>query len=505
MLINASIRNRTFVAIAGAAVLVGTGAAARAEVKLNSLFADGAVLQQGRPAPVWGTANDGERVTVKIQDQTVATTAKDGRWLVRLKPLKVGGPFVMTVTGENTITISNLLVGEVWVCSGQSNMAFPLSRSANAAEAIAAAGDPQLRLFTVPRAAADAPAINTAGSWRESTPATAASFSAVGWFFGRELRQTLKVPVGLINSSVGGTPAEAWTARAALESDPELREILEQYAQQVKNYDPAAAAARREQALAKHKQAVARAKVEGKQPPAAPRAATDPRGKRPSGLYNGMIAPLQPYAIAGAIWYQGEGNAGRAAQYQKLFPAMIQSWRQAWGQGDFPFLFVQIAPHQRMTPEIREAQLLTWQKVPRTGMAVITDIGDETDIHPTKKEPVGARLALAARAIAYGEKIEYSGPVYASLKVDGNRAIVSFTHIGRGLMAKEGELKGFTIAGADGNFVAAKATIEGDTVVVSSPSVEKPVAVRYGWSSTPDVNLFNQEGLPATPFRTAVK
>jgi len=384
-------------------------------------------------------------------------------------------------------------------------MAWPLSRAANAAEAIAAAGDPQLRLFTVPRAAADVPATDLSGSWQASTPDTAPSFSAVGWFFGRELRRTLKVPVGLINSSVGGTPAESWTAQAALEGDPELREILEQYAQQVKNYDPAAAAARREQALAKHKQAVARAKVEGKQPPAAPRAATDPRGKRPSGLYNGMIAPLQPYAIAGAIWYQGEGNAGRAAQYQKLFPAMIRSWRQAWGQGEFPFLFVQIAPHQKMTPEIREAQLLTWQKVPHTGMAVTTDVGNETDIHPTQKEPVGTRLALAARAIAYGEKVEYSGPVYRSMKVEGDRAVLSFTHSDGGLVAKEGELRGFTVAGADGNFVAANALIAGDKVVVSSPSVSKPVTVRYGWASTPDVNLFNRAGLPATPFRTDVQ
>src|SRR5512137_2355531 len=301
-------------------------------------------------------------------------------------------------------------------------MAFLLSRSANAAEATAAAGDPQLRLFTVPRGTADSPATAVRGSWTESTPESAASFSAVGWFFGRELRRALKVPVGLINSSVGGTPAEAWTARAALEGDPELRQILEQHAQQEKNYDPAAAAAKRKQALQKHKQAVARAKAEGKEPPAAPRPQADPRAKGPSGLYNAMIAPLQPYAIAGAIWYQGEANAGRAAQYQSLFPAMIQDWRRAWGQGDFPFLFVQIAPHQRMTPEIREAQLLTSQKVPRTGMAVITDVGNETDIHPTKKEPVGARLALAARAVAYGEKLEYSGPVYSSMKLDGDRA-----------------------------------------------------------------------------------
>jgi sialate O-acetylesterase len=346
-----------------------------------------------------------------------------------------------------------------------------------------------------------------AGSWKESTPQTAPSFSAVAWFFGRDLRRTLKVPVGLINSSVGGTPAEAWTSRATLEADPDLKEIVERYAEQVKKYDPAAAAEKHQRALEKHKQAVEKAKAAGEKPPPASPVPTDPReaSVRPCGLYNAMIAPLQPFAIAGAIWYQGESNAGRAAEYQKLFPAMIQNWRQAWGQGQFPFLFVQIAPHQAMKPEIREAQLVSWQKVPRSAMAVITDIGNEKDIHPTKKEPVGARLALAARAIAYGENLEYSGPVYAAMKVEGAHAVLSFTHLGSGLEAKDGELKGFTIAGADGSFVPAKAVIDGDKVVVSSPEVPNPAAVRYGWANTPDVNLFNKEGLPATPFRTDAK
>jgi len=504
---NSSVLRRTLLAISIAALLAGVGAAARAEVQPNSLFSDGAVLQQGVAVPVWGTGKDGEQVTVKIEDQTATTTVKDGRWLVRLKPMKADGPFTMTITGDNTITITNLLVGEVWLCSGQSNMAFHLAQAANAAEAIAAAGDSQLRLFTVPYGATDTPKAEVPGSWKESNPETARSFSAVAWFFGRELRRALKVPVGLISSSVGGTPAEAWTSRATLEADPGLREILERYAEQVKTYDPEAAAAQHQRAIEKHKQAVEKAKAAGEKPPPAPRAPADPRkaSVRPCGLYNAMIAPLQPYAMAGAIWYQGESNAGRAAEYQKLFPAMIQNWRQAWGQGEFPFFFVQIAPHQGMKPEIREAQLLSWQKVPRTAMAVITDVGDEKDIHPTKKEPVGARLALAARAIAYGENIEYSGPVFASMKVEGDHAVLSFTHVGSGLMAKDGELKGFTIAGADGTFAAAKATIEGDKVVLSSPSVAAPVAVRYGWANTPDVNLFNKEGLPATPFRTDVK
>jgi sialate O-acetylesterase len=502
--------NRTLLALTTIGFLAAAAPVARAEVKLNGLFSDGAVLQQGIAVPVWGTASEGEQVTVKFQDQTVTATAKDGRWMVRLKPLKPGGPFTLSVTGEakgSPVVVSNVLVGEVWLCSGQSNMAFALARATNADEAISSAKDPQLRLYTVPRAATDQPLSDAPGAWVESSPDTAAKFSAVAWFFGRDLRRALKVPVGLIHSSVGGTPAEAWTSRAALEADPELKQILERHAQSVSNYDPTTAAAKQKEATAEYKKAAAKAKAAGERPPRAPRAGQDPRRAqgRPCGLYNGMIAPLEPYALAGAIWYQGEANAGRAAEYRKLFPAMIQDWRRAWGQGDFPFLFVQIAPHERMTPEVREAQLLTWQKVPHTGMAVITDVGNATDIHPTQKEQVGDRLALAARAVAYHEKITYSGPVYEAIKLKGSSAVISFTHTGGGLMAKGGQLKGFTIAGADGQFVPAKAEIEGKNVVVSSPSVEKPVAVRYGWASTPDVNLFNKEGLPATPFRTDLK
>jgi sialate O-acetylesterase len=492
------------IAILVVALVASNSPALRAEVKPNSLFSDGVVLQRGSSVPIWGTANEGEKVTVEFQGQRVSTTTKGGRWLVRLKHLKAGGPFSLAITGENHLLITNVLVGEVWLCSGQSNMAFALSRAENAQEAIAAAGDPELRLYTVPRGATDSPLADAPGAWKECTPETAAPFSAVAYFFGRDLRRALKVPVGLIHSSVGGTPAEAWTSQPTLEKDPALKGLLESQAARVKAYDPVAAAERHQQALAKHKEAVAKARAEGKQAPAAPRAPVDPsrNSSRPSALYNAMIAPLQPFAIAGVIWYQGEANANRAAEYQKLFPAMIRNWRGAWGEGDFPFLFVQIAPHERMTPEIREAQWLSWQRVPHTAMAVITDIGNEKDIHPTKKEPVGDRLALAARAVAYGEKLEYSGPIYRSMKIKGNQAILSFTHVDGGLEAKGGELKGFTICGADGNFASATAKIEGKQVMVESPSVPAPKAVRYGWSNTPDVNLFNKAGLPATPFRT---
>jgi len=313
--------------------------------------------------------------------------------------------------------------------------------------------------------------------------------------------------VGLIDASVGGTPARAWLARAALESDPALKEILTRYDESVKTYDPAKENAQYQRNLAKHAEAVKQAQASGQEPPRPPQkpARPAPKNSRPACLYNAMIAPLQPYAIAGVIWYQGESDAARGDEYQRLFPALIRNWRSSWQQGEFPFLFVQIAPHEKMTPEIREAQLLTWQRVPRTGMAVTTDVGDERNIHPTRKEPVGARLALSARAVAYGEKLEYSGPVFASMKLEADRAILSFTHVGGGLVVRDGELRGFTMAGEDGTFVPAQAAVDADKVVVSAPSGLKPIAVRYGWDKTPDVNLFNQAGLPATPFRTDPK
>jgi sialate O-acetylesterase len=473
-------------------ILALTSVPAGAVVKLNRLFGHGAVLQRGIAVPVWGEAGEGEKVTVRFQDQVVSATAQAGRWMVRLKPLKAGGPFSLVVEGENRLTLTNIVVGEVWLCSGQSNMTFPLSRATNGLEAIRAAGDSSLRLFDVTRGPADAPQADVGGEWKSSSPETAAGFSAVAWFFGRDLRRALQVPVGLILSGVGGTPAEAWTSRQTLESDPELKRIVDRHDAAVKEFK------------AKKLAAGPAAGTGRKQKTGAARAPADPgrTSRRPCGLYNGMIAPLQPFAMAGVIWYQGEANSGRASEYKNLFPALIRDWRRAWNQGDFPFLFVQIAPHERMSPEIREAQLFAWRHVPATAMVVTTDVGAAKDIHPVEKEPVGQRLALAARAIAYGEMIEYSGPVYETLKVEGNRAILSFSHAGSGLVAKGGALKGFCVAGQDGQFEAAHAQISGDRVIVSSPSVKQPVAVRYGWERVPEVNLFNAEGLPASPFRT---
>jgi len=432
----------------------------RAEVKPHVLFSNGAVLQRGCVVPVWGKASEGEKVTVTFAGQTVSTVASNGQWMVRLRPLRANAvPQTLTITGSNTVEIKNVLVGDVWVCSGQSNMQFEMHWLTDSAKQIALANDPLLRLLGVPQGGATQPQRDFAGNWTECTSQSVEWFSSVAYFFGRDVRQSQKVPVGLICSRVGGTAAESWLSWWALASNPKL--------QQIAGKEP----------------------VEG----------------GASFLYNAMIAPLQPFAISGVIWYQGESNAydaKRAIAYRELFTTLIKCWRDEWGQGEFPFLFVQIAPHNDMVPEIRESQLLTWQQTPKTAMAVITDCGHATDIHPKPKEPVGARLALAARAVAYGERLEYSGPVFAGMKVRGDKAILSFTHVGGGLVAKDGALKGFTIAGSDHKFVPAEAVIHGKTVIVSSKEIPQPVAVRYGWANVPDVNLFNKEGLPASPFRT---
>jgi sialate O-acetylesterase len=501
------------------------GPTAQGAVKPHTLFSDGMVLQQGMKTPIWGTAEDNERVTVQFQDQEVSTTAKDGKWMVRLENLKAGGPFEMTIAGNNTIRIKNVLVGEVWICSGQSNMEFPVSACANAKDAVADSKNPMIRLFMVPHRTGFAPRHSLKGDWKECGPDTIGGFTAVGYFFGRDLQKALGVPVGLIETSWGGTLCEAWTSRRALERHPDFKDLAardvqawEQYAQTLKKYEEAR----------QHSEETP-ADTEGGKSPGNPSPRADRRkGTKPtngaprppvnpaydpnvpSSLYNGMLAPLIPYGIRGAIWYQGESNAGRAYQYRTLFPNMIRNWREDWGQGDFPFLFVQLAPWMEIVKEpqesswaeLREAQLLTSLHVPHTGMAVITDVGDEKDIHPRQKEPVGARLALAAVAIAYKRPVAYSGPVYESMKLEGDKAVLTFKHVGGGLMAKDGPLMGFAIAGEDRKFVSAQAEVRGNEVIAWSPKVSRPVAVRYGWANYPLGNLWNKDSLPASPFRT---
>ncbi|HEX2488979.1 MAG TPA: sialate O-acetylesterase [Blastocatellia bacterium] len=469
---------------------------ARADVKLPSLISDGMVLQQGMAVPLWGWADEGESVTVEFQKQKVTAATKDGKWMVRLKPLKAGGPFTLTVSGKNKIELKDVMVGEVWICGGQSNMQWRLNQTDNADAEIAAAKYPMIRLFTTPRSEIDAPAADVKAGWKECSPETVATFSAVGYYFGRDLHKARNVPIGLINNAVGGSPAESWTSAGVLNADDEYKQFAAEYPKRMEKY---------EEAMTKYKEDAEKAKAENKPAPRAPG-----RPWMPSGLYNGMLAPLAPYAIKGVIWYQGESNATRAFQYRRLFPTMIHDWRALWGQGDFPFLFVQLAafgPNSQKLgesdwAELREAQLMTLSASPKTGMALAIDVGTIDDIHPRNKQPVGARLALAARAVAYGEKIVHSGPVYQSMKVEGDKAVLSFKHAGGGLEARGGELKGFIIAGDDKVWRDAKAEIKGDRVMVSSPEVAKPLAVRYAWAKYPTCNLYNKEGLPATPFRT---
>ncbi len=502
-----------------------------AEVKPNPLFSDGAVLQRGQKIPVWGTARDGEKVNVEFQGQKASTTAAGGTWSVQLDPLTAGGPFTMTLTGDNTVTIQDLLVGEVWISSGQSNMNLTFAQTPYLTEEAPKAKYPHIRMFKVPVTAVVKPLAEARGSWTVCSPETLKDFSAVGYFFARDIHQKLGVPIGLIHSALGATPAQAWTSTEALQSEPKLQHYAEDIKNRLANYATASAAYQatlaehqaklaewmettgkaHEREIAAWEEAAEKAKASGQQPPPRPRPATrrpqdpippDGRSTDPAVLYNGMIHPLIPYGIKGVLWYQGESNAKQAEEYLTLFPALIRDWRARWKQGDFPFLYVQVAPYGGMPPEIREAQFLSLGKVKNAAMTVTTDVGDAVDIHPRNKEPVGQRLALAARALAYGENIEYSGPLYESMKAEKGKIILNFKHTGSGLVAKDGPLKGFTIAGKDKTFVPAKAGIQGATVVVSAEGIPDPTAARYGWDNVPDVNLFNQEGLPASPFRT---
>jgi sialate O-acetylesterase len=504
---------------------VGFGAdAVRADVKLHPLFTDNMVIQQGVVTTVWGTADPGERVDVSISAApgTVAHPVADetGHWVAPLPVLKAGTGYTLTAKGKNTVELKNVAVGEVWICSGQSNMEWSVNISEDPDKVKAGAKHPNLRLFTVQKRTAPRPItdMNDLGhftKWVECSPETVGTFSAVAYHFGVKLQKELGVPVGLIHTSWGGTPAQAWASLEALDADPSLRyyaDAARAAAKQYESFDPKKAQADYEKTYAAWKVAADKAK-EDKKPvpkePAKPGAKPAPLGPgTPTVLYNAMIHPLRPFVFKGAIWYQGESNAGRAYEYRTLFPTMIQDWRNRW-RNEFPFMLVQLAPFRGGASgvdyaELRDAQLFATKRLPKVGMAVITDHGNETDIHPKPKQPVGERLALAALGIAYGKQLVYSGPVYRSMAVEGNAAVLRFDHVGGGLVAKGDELTGFQIAGEDREFHAAKAEIKGDTVVVSSEKVSRPVAVRYGWVNfaKPTLNFFNKEGLPATPFRT---
>jgi sialate O-acetylesterase len=623
-----------------------------ADVRLPKLVGDHMILQRDAKLPIWGWADAGETVTVTFQGKKYTTKPDaQGKWMLTLPAMKAGGPYEMTVAGKNTLTIKDILVGDVWLASGQSNMEWKLSHTVNNFEQeIANAKFPQIRFLDVTNAIATQPLTEfESKGWEICSPETAGDFSAVGYFFARDLHQRYNVPVGVITTEWGGTPSEAWTSTEALKAFPEYQKAvndlekngssiqaqmqeyqtkLKEWQSKVSGGDRGLAAATKWYApaftsadwpvmtlpmlwetadlpdydgivwfrkdvmipdseagkeLTLHLAAIDDADstwfngvpvgatngyniarkytilgnlvkagknsitvrvvdtgggggVHGQedqlkltagdkiivsladkwqyqtaldilQMPAKPNVTVNQNS--PAVLYNAMIAPLVPFAIKGAIWYQGESNAGRAYQYRTLFPAMIKDWRKQWKQ-DFPFLFVQLAnfmkvesqPVESDWAELREAQSMTLS-LPKTGMAVIIDVGDANDIHPRNKLDVGKRLAMAAQKVAYNENTVYSGPTYKSMKPDGNKIILTFDNVGGGLIAKGGELKEFAIAGPDKKFVWADAKIEGNTIVVSSNQIQNPVAVRYAWANNPDkANLYNKEGLPASPFRT---
>jgi sialate O-acetylesterase len=522
----------------------------RADVKMPAIFGDHMVLQQEATLPVWGKADAGEKVTVTVGGQTASATAgSDGKWLVKLPALPAGtAPLTVTVAGKNTLTFSDVLLGDVWLCSGQSNMEFPLAGAHNASTEMPKATNPQLRLFHVAHQPSLDPAEDVVGSWQLCTPDTVKTFTAVGYFFGREISANLNRPIGLIESSWGGTGAASWVSLSGLKSDPALDTYVKWHEGNVAGYAknlaefPAKNAAY-ETALADWKRDVepafqaaqkewgveaAKARAAGQPEPPRPvpsqkmpSAPSDPTGgPSAANLFNGMIAPLMPYAIKGVIWYQGEGNANYVAaiQYRTLFGCLITDWRSNWGQGDFPFLFVQLASYDGEPYSawafLRESQLKTLA-LPNTGMASAVDIGVPKNVHPQDKIDVGLRLALAARHVAYGQDVVYSGPIYQSEKVEGNSIRLGFTQTGGGLIIGTApwtgagltplpntSLVGFQVAGVDGAFAPADARIDGNSVVVSSPQVPQPVYVRYGWADVVVANLYNKEGLPASPFRT---
>jgi sialate O-acetylesterase len=482
--------------------------ALRAEVNPAALFSDHAVLLSGASVPVWGTADPGEKVTVTLAGQTrSATTGADGKWMLRLSNLKAGGPYTMTIAATNTVTVSDVLIGEVWLGSGQSNMQFTVSKK-HASYAgmldeegeIAAANYPMLRMFTGKSAKTYEPASELAGEWKVCTPETVGDFSAVGYLFGRDLMQQLNVPVGILTLAFGASTAESWLPREALAADPSLNPLLEKFDARY-NYFKAHPDATSDQAPPAPETLNARL---GKPGPL-----RDPvqDQHQPTVLFNGLIHPAIPYAIRGAIWYQGEsivGGKDGVLLYPHVMETLVTQWRNLWGEGDFPFYVVQLAALKNVSnnPMVREQQSKILS-LPKTGMAVTIDIGDPDNVHPKNKEPLGDRLSRIALANVYGRKIAYSGPVYQSMKVDGASIRLRFAHEDGSLVAKAGPLKWFQIAGEDHKFVDAEARIDGENVLVSSPEVSSPVAVRYAWDNYPEgSNLYNAAGLPAAPFRT---
>jgi sialate O-acetylesterase len=486
-------------------ILLATAASALADVTLPNIFGDHMVLQREQSNPVWGKADPGEKITVSISGQThEAVAAKDGSWRVALDPLDVGGPYQLLIEGNNSIQFNDVLVGEVWICSGQSNMQWTVAKSNHAELEIASANYPNIRLISVPRVGTQKPQGNFEGAWSVCSPETVADFSAVGFGFGKRLHNTLGIPIGLIDNAWGGSAADAWIPREAFEADSKYDEFLESWDARIAEFTDEFYAAQ----LANYE------KEKAANPNKRLRRPRDIRveNKRPGNIFNGVLHPTIGYGIRGVIWYQGESNSKRAYQYRDIFPLLISTWRDLWQQGDFPFYWVQLADYREEidTPsdsdwaELREAQTMTLD-LPNTGQAVIIDVGEGRDIHPRDKQTVANRLARLALTNDYGYKMAANSPHYGSINIAGDTITLTFDHVSEeGLRSFDvKEPRGFAIAGEDRNFVWAQAKILGQNQVeVSSPSVLNPVAVRYAWPDNPVANLQDRNGLPVTPFRT---
>ncbi len=489
---------------------------ARADVTFAPLFRDGAVLQQGKPVPVWGRAATGEKITVTFGGQTMGATAgADGRWTVVLAPLAASALGAdLVARGQNTVTVHDVVVGEVWLCSGQSNMEWPVERAQDAAQEIAAARYPLIRQIQIEQTVADTPRDTVGGEWQAASPATVGKFTAVGYFFARDLFQKLGVPIGIVHCSWGGTPIESWLSPAALASNPAFQVIGERWRKNLAEYpagqaayDAALAGWTKADAAAQAQGAVAHAAFLKRQPrPRTPHGPGD--SWTPTGPFNGMISPLLPYALRGVLWYQGESNSERPSEYRALFVALITSWRAHFGQGDFPFYWVSLANYKMPGDAtgaafayLREAQAQVLA-LPNTGQVLAIDIGNSDSIHPTNKQEVGRRLALIAKARTYHIPCDWSGPVFAGATPERNAMRVHFAHDEGGLVAHDRPVQSLEVAGADRKFHPAQGRIEGAALVVSAREVSAPVAVRYAWKNAPEANLFNGAGLPAAPFRS---
>lgn len=475
------------------------------DVSMPGVFGNGMVLQRQINIPVWGTAAPGEKVSVSINGRSMTVVAgSDGKWRVDIDSMEAGGPYEMTVEGRNLLTFTNVMLGDVWLCSGQSNMWWPMKFLKNIPDTEKPSDNPDIRLYSLWSPEHDN--FGNTPEWLPCTTKNLEEFSAVGYYFGRTIQYETGITVGLIHSSMGGSVPESWMRRKTLMSEPDFRPIVEYWDSLMTEYLEA------KNDFAQYLKELALSKSGNGPEPSKSILTFLPKPLRfymlyPQGIFDAQLSPLIPYAIKGAIWYQGESSISRAWQYRKLFPAMVEEWRNLWGQGDFPFLYVQLANYNSSgttssVPELREAQLMGLS-MPNTGMAVAIDIGDSTNVHANNKWDVGRRLALSALHVAYGRNEPYTGPLYSSMNIDGTEIIISFSFVEDGLAARNPKsLEGFEIAGEDRVYHKASAYIEGNNVIVSSPAVNKPVAVRYAWKPNPVCSLYNSAGLPASPFRT---